>query len=122
MNRPETIDPENPVIQLCIAGTQAEFQGQAGQARELYLQAWNLAGDDYEACIAAHYMARFQDNPAETLRWNRDALRCADALGDDERVKSFYPSLYLNMGRSHELLGDQTEAHRYYALAAALGG
>ena len=117
---PETIDPQNPIIQLCIAGTQAEFQGQVEQARELYLQAWQLAGDDYEACIAAHYLARFQDNPAETLRWNREALRRAEAV-EYERVASFYPSLYLNMGHSHELLGEQAEAEKYYALAAALG-
>ena len=117
---PETIDPQNPIIQLCIAGTQAEFQGQVAQARELYLQAWQLAGDDYEACIAAHYLARFQDNPAETLRWNRAALRRAEAV-EYERVASFYPSQYLNMGHSHELLGEQAEAEKYYALAAALG-
>lgn len=120
MNHPETIDPENPVVHRCIAGTQAEFQGRGEQARALYLQAWDLATDDYEACIAAHYLARFQDDPAETLRWNREALRRADAVGD-ERVASFYPSLYLNMGCSHELLGEQAEAQKYYALAAALG-
>ncbi|MGF2076150.1 hypothetical protein, partial [Enterococcus casseliflavus] len=39
------------------------------------------------------------------------------AVGD-ERVRSFYPSLYLNMGHAYELLGNQTEAKRYYDLAA----
>lgn len=63
---------------------------------------------------------RFQGDPAETLRWNREALRRAEAVGD-ERVAAFYPSLYLNMGRSYELLGEQVEAEKYYALAAALG-
>ena len=120
MNYPKTIATENPVIHLCILGTQAEFQGRVEQACKLYLQAWDLAANDYEACIAAHYLARFQDDPAETLRWNREALRRADAVGD-ERVATFYPSLYLNMGRSHELLGEQPEAEKYYALAAALG-
>ncbi len=120
MNHHKTINPENPVIHLCIAGTQAEFRGQTVEARALYLQAWNLASDDYEACIAAHYLARFQDDPSETLRWNHEALRRADSVGG-ERVASFYPSLYLNMGRSQELLGEQAEAEKYYALAAALG-
>lgn len=116
----EASNPENVLIQLCIAGTQAEFQGQTERARQLYLQAWHLAADDYEACIAAHYVARFQENPAERLRWNREALRRADAIMD-ERVIPFYPSLYLNMGRSHELLGEHAEAQKFYALAAALG-
>jgi len=39
----------------------------------------------------------------------------------DERVKEFYPSLYLNLGKSHENLGNQLEAQRYYTLAADLG-
>ena len=111
---------ENPVIKLCIAGTQAEFQGRQEDAVALYMQAWKTAKDDYEACIAAHYVARFQNDPAESLRWNQDALRHADAVGD-ERVNEFYPSLYLSVGRAHELLGNQDEAQKYYALAAALG-
>jgi hypothetical protein len=38
-------------------------------------------------------------------------------VGDD-RVRGFYPSLYLNLGRSHEVLGHPAEASRYYELAA----
>ena len=79
-----------------------------------------MSQDDYEACIAAHYVARHQPNPQETLRWNQEALSRAQAL-DDERIQAFYPSLYLNMGQSYEVLGDLTEAKRYYDLAAALG-
>jgi hypothetical protein len=29
---------DNPVIKLCIEGTQAEFQGQIGKARSLYIK------------------------------------------------------------------------------------
>jgi hypothetical protein len=36
-------------------------------------------------------------------------------------VQAYYPSLYVNMGRSHELLGNMDEARRYYRLAADLG-
>lgn len=108
------------IIQLCIAGTQAEFQGRIEDARALYWQAWETATNDYEACIAAHYVARFQDTPEDTFRWNQEALTRANAVNDD-RVTDFYPSLYLNMGHSYELLGNQDEAHRYYDLAAELG-
>jgi tetratricopeptide (TPR) repeat protein len=114
------MDLNNPVIKLCAAGTQAEFAGKKDNACELYHQAWKAASDDFEACIAAHYMARCQDSPEEILRWNREALERANAVKDG-RVKEFYPSLYLNMGHSYELLGNQDEAKRYFDLAAELG-
>jgi tetratricopeptide (TPR) repeat protein len=114
------MDPNNPVLKLCIEGSRAEYEGRPEDARKLYEQAWEAASDDYEACMAAHYVARFQENPEDVYRWNQEALNRADAAAD-ERVKDFYPSLYLNMGRSYELLGRHQEAQRYYALAADLG-
>ena len=114
------MDLNNPIIQLCIAGTRAEFEHRLEDARALYRQAWEAHTDDYDACIAAHYVARFQDSMEESLRWNQIALEHANAV-NDERVKDFYPSLYLSLGRSHELMGNQGEAQRYYALAAELG-
>ena len=114
------MDMDNPVIKLCVAGTQAEFQGRIADARALYRQAWEISQDDYEACIAAHYVARYQESVAEALRWNQAALDHANAVAD-ERVQEFYPSLYLNMGHSHEMAGNPAEAQRYYNLAAGLG-
>lgn len=114
------MDLNNPVIQLCLAGTQAEFEGRLDAARAAYRQAWELTQDDYDACVAAHYAARLQSDPAVTLHWNQVALDRAEAVGDD-RVCSFYPSLYLNLGRSFEVLGHDVEAQRYYALASDLG-
>ena len=111
---------DNPVIKLCIDGTHAEFQGQIDKARSYYQQAWKLAKDDYEACIAAHYLARRQDNYQEKLYWNQVALEKANAVTDNS-VREFYPSLFLNMGESYELLGNLQEAQRYYDLAAELG-
>ena len=114
------MDLNNPVIQLCLAGTQAEFEGRLDAARAFYRQAWEAARDDYDACVAAHYIARLQSDPEVTLHWNREALARA-AVGGDERVRSFYPSLYLNLGHSYEVLGHEAEAQKYYALAAELG-
>jgi tetratricopeptide (TPR) repeat protein len=114
------MDLNNPVIKLCLAGTQAEFEGRIEDARSLYEQAWLASQDDYEACIAAHYLARYQVDPQVRLHWNREALKRANAV-DRSRVEAFYPSLYLNMGRSYELLGNREEARRYYELAAELG-
>ena len=114
------MDTNNPIIQLCIEGARAEFEHRSEDARAYYQQAWEAHTDDYEACIAAHYVARFQENPEELLRWNQIALNHANSV-TDERVKEFYPSLYLNMGQAYENLGNPVEAQRYYKLAADLG-
>ena len=65
-------------------------------------------------------MARYQDSPQATLHWNQEALSRANAVGD-ERVRDFYPSLYVNLGHSYEMLGNLTEAKKYFKLAADLG-
>jgi hypothetical protein len=107
----------NPVIKLCAAGMQAETAGRGGEAYALFMQAWEARADDYDACVAAHFVARYQQEPADSLRWNHVALERANAVHDD-RVREFFPSLHLNMGKSHEELGDHAEARRYYRLAA----
>lgn len=111
------MDPSNLVVKLCSEGMLAEAEGRSADARDLCAQAWAERQDDFDACIAAHYLARHQASPEDTLHWNQQALNSADAVGDD-RVRSFYPSLYLNMGWSYEGLGDRDEARRYYELAA----
>ncbi|EKD87712.1 MAG: hypothetical protein ACD_35C00261G0004 [uncultured bacterium] len=114
------MDANNRVIQLCIAGTQAEFQHNIEEAAALYEQAWKIQTCDYEACIAAHYMARHQKDPKVEFDWNQRALEHAFACEDDS-VNPFLPSLYLNMGKSYERLGDQDSAQKYYAKASQLG-
>jgi hypothetical protein len=114
------MDQDNLVVRLCVEGARAEFEGRREDASALYWQAWVAAKDDYDACIAAHYVARFQTSPEETFRWNQEALNRADVIKNGS-VKEFYPSLYLNMGRSYEVLGNDLEAKRYYELAAELG-
>lgn len=114
------------VVQLCIQGTRAEYAGRVDEARSLYAQAWELAASNADACIAAHYVAHLQDDLVERLRWNQIALDRADAADaadavNQEEVKTFYPSLYLNMGQSHELLGHAEEAQKFYNLAASFG-
>jgi hypothetical protein len=117
-NLQSPISPENPIVKLCVEGMQAEAQGRHADAHLLFARAWESSMDDFEACIAAHYLARHQETPQEMLYWNRTALDRAAAVGD-ERVQEFYPSLYLNLGFSYETLGDQETARRYYHLAAA---
>ncbi len=112
------MDPDNAVVKLCAEGMQAEGEGRNDAARALFEQAWQSRSDDFEACIAAHYLARHQDSVEQTMQWNLLALQHADAVGD-ERVRGFYPSLYLNAGASFEHCGEPLEARRYYERAQA---
>jgi hypothetical protein len=113
------IDPSNPVVKLCAEGIEAEMSGRHTEAQALYAQAWALRQDDYEACIAAHYLARQQETLADSLHWNQVALEHALAVAGDQ-VREFLPSLYLNLGWSHEVLGDAGAARTHYDAGAAL--
>ena len=112
------INPDNPVVKLCAEGIQAEMAGRHDEAAALYRQAWELRRDDYEASIAAHYLARQQATLADSLRWNQAALDHALAA-PPEQIADFLPSLYLNLGWSHEVLGDIAAARVCYGEGAA---
>jgi hypothetical protein len=98
-------DPSNPVVQLCVKGIETEYVGDLEKAHGLYREAWELAGTDLEFLTAAHYLARVQTDHAETLKWNLAALDYARKT-DHPDTRAFYPSLYLNVGKSYEDLGD----------------
>jgi len=115
------MDTNNLIVQLCVDGMKAETEGRMDEARLLFSQAWEQSKNDFDACIAAHYVARHQKTLEETLHWNKEFLDRADAV-NDERVQSFYPSLYLNMGKAYEDLGNWEQAKRHYELAAAKMG
>jgi tetratricopeptide (TPR) repeat protein len=112
------MDPENAIVKLCGAGMTAEMEGKPDEALRLYEEAWETAVNATERCIAAHFLARHQDSDEATLHWNQKALQLAEAA-DEASVRDFYPSLYLNLAHSHEVLGHLDEAQRYYDLAAA---
>jgi hypothetical protein len=112
------MDPANPVITLCAAGMDAEARGEPLEARALFEDAWRARVDDYDACIAAHYLGRHSREADAALRWNHLALEHALAVGGD-RVRGFLASLHLNLGRSHEELGELASARRHYELAEA---
>ncbi|HEY4324593.1 MAG TPA: hypothetical protein VGN20_11425 [Mucilaginibacter sp.] len=110
-------DPDNKVVKLCAQGMQVEAEGKTGEAHALFQQAWDIAENDFEAFTAAHYLARNQKDPHDVLKWNLEALNRANAITDDE-IRSHYPSLYLNVGKSYETLGNVKEANNHYQLAA----
>jgi tetratricopeptide (TPR) repeat protein len=107
-------------VALCIAGIAAEFERRVDDARALYRSAWDSVADDYDACVAAHYVAHLEADPHQALEWNIEALRRAEASVDD-RIAALYPSLYVNLGRSYELTGDAEKSREYYKRASMLG-
>lgn len=123
------IDPENPVVKLCVAGMDAEAVQNFDLARAHFEQAWAISGNHLEACIAAHYLARHQATSERILYWNQQALHFADAWQSQQQagdatsqeiansLATFYPSLYLNLGKSYEALGDTAAARQYYQMA-----
>jgi tetratricopeptide (TPR) repeat protein len=84
----------------------------------LFLQAWNEASSDFEKYIAAYYVARHQKNISEKLNWFETALRFALKINNDT-VKGAFPSLYLNIAKCNEELGDLDNAKKNYALAVS---
>jgi hypothetical protein len=112
-----SIDPENPVAQLCARGM--EVDGDPAAASALFAQAWAARRDDYDAAIAAHFVARHQPTPEATLHWNALAVEHAERVGDD-RVTDLMPSLYLNLGDSYRLVGNVEQAEQAAARALAL--
>src|SRR5688500_12732661 len=71
-------DPANTVVALCAEGMAAE--GTPADARRLFERAWAARRDDYDAAIAAHFVARHQATPADALHWNALAVRHAEAV------------------------------------------
>ena len=98
------IDPDNPVVALCAAGMAVE--GNPNEALALFEQAWATRRNDYEACIAAHFLARLQPTPEAVLHWNAIAVRHAEAATARAHVTAFMASLYLNLGDAHAHVGD----------------
>ena len=101
------IDPTNPVIALCAEGMAAE--GTPAEAQRLFERAWAARRDDYDAAVAAHFLARHQPTPEETLRWNALAVQHAEAVADG-RASGLLASLYLNLGDAQANVGDQAKA------------
>ena len=93
-----------------------EGKGKPEEASRLFLQAWNEATNDFEKFTAAHYVARHQNNVSDKLRWLETGLQFALNINNDT-VKSAFPSLYLNIARCYENLGDHDNAKKNYELA-----
>lgn len=93
-----------------------EGEGKPEAAASTFQQAWSEASNDFEKFTAAHYVARHQKSIADKLKWDQIALDHALNI-EAEGMKSFYPSLYLNLAKGYEDLQDFGQAKTHYQLA-----
>ncbi len=96
----------------------SEGLGQMEKAKSLFEQAWNEAYTDFEKFIAAHFVARHQQDTIGKLKWDKTALEWVLKI-NQESVKASYPSLYLNIGKCYEDLKAFSQAEWYYEQAYA---
>jgi rifampin ADP-ribosylating transferase len=114
-------NPNNNVIKLCIEGMGMEEKGKPEEASKLFLRAWNEATNDFEKFTAAYYVARHQKNVSDKLKWFETALRSALRI-NDVSVAGAYPSLYSNIAKCYEELGDLDNAKKNHELAISFKG
>lgn len=111
-------NPTNSVVKLCLQGMAMEEKGKPEEASKLFLQAWSEATDDLEKFLAAHYVARHQEDGSGKLKWLETVLQFALKINNDS-VKSAFPSLYLNIAKCYEELSNPGKARENYDLAAS---
>jgi tetratricopeptide (TPR) repeat protein len=113
---PEPDSEDHPLTQRYNAGHRAWNAGEVEEARRIWRALWedaHGANDHYHACGAAHMLGLLDPTPmTEKLEWHLRSLRHADALGP--AYKSFYASIYSNLGRSYLHLGDSKRASTCY--------
>jgi rifampin ADP-ribosylating transferase len=93
-----------------------EDKGKPEDASRLFLQAWNEATNDFERYTAAFYVARHQKSVNDKLKWLEKALQLALRVNSDS-VKGALSSLYLNIAKCYEDLGELDNAKKNKELA-----
>jgi tetratricopeptide (TPR) repeat protein len=109
-------NPNNPIVKLCLQGMALEEKGNAEEASRVFSQAWNEASNDFEKFLGAYYLARIHKTTHEQLKWFETALQLALKINDDS-VNSALPSLYSNIAKCYEALGDRDNAKKNEELA-----
>jgi rifampin ADP-ribosylating transferase len=112
-------NPNNNIVKLCLQGMAKEESGKPEEAIKLFLQAWSESAQDFEKFIAAHYVARHQNNVSGKLKWLETDLEIALKINDDT-VKSALPALYSKIAQCHEELNAPDTAKKFYEFAASV--
>lgn len=111
-------DPRNAIVQLCLQGMAMEEKGEQEEALRLFMQAWNEATNDFEKFLGAHYVARRQKEVRDKLKWLETALQLVLKVNSDA-VNGALPSLYSNIAKCYEELGDPDNAKKNQELATS---
>ena len=111
-------NPNNPVIKLCVQGMGLEDKGDPAKARRLFRRAWAEATNDFEKFTAAYYVARHEEDPRDRLKWFETSLEFASAI-NDVTVNAAFPSLYSNIAKCYEDLGELENGKKNYELAGS---
>jgi rifampin ADP-ribosylating transferase len=111
-------NPNNHIVKLCLQGMFMEEKDKPGEAKKLFLQAWDEATNDFEKFLAAYYVARHQQTTPDKIKWLETALQLAFKLNDDTS-KAAIPLLYSNLAKSYEDAGDLLNAKKNSELAVS---
>lgn len=108
--------PFNNIVKLCIQGMGMEDQNKPEEALRFFMQAWNEATNDFEKFLAAYYVAHQQKTVPDKLKWLQTAVDCAQKTNDNS-AKSAFPSLYSNIAKCYEELGEYENARKNFELS-----
>ena len=119
----------DPTMDRIMAAIALYQRGESDAARAAMAALWAEVGGDgnpLHRCALAHYMADFEADPADALAWNQRALDAAEELSEagvkevlgGVELRSFFPSLHLNLAEDFRLLGDNESAARHARLAS----
>ena len=112
--------PANNIVQRCLQGMALESNGEPEAAGALFLQAWEAATNDFEKFLAAHYVARHQENVSDKLKWAETSLQFALEV-HDPAVRSALPSLYRTIAQCFANVNDPVNAQKNEELARSFG-
>jgi tetratricopeptide (TPR) repeat protein len=112
-------NPNNNIVRLCLQGLAMEEQGKAEEASTLFLQAWNESTNDFEKFTAAYYVALYQANIPDKLKWLETTLQLALKISDATTTAAL-PLLYTDIAKCYEGIGNTDNAKKNYDLAISV--
>lgn len=113
-------NPGSTSIRLCLLAMEAQAKDNVDEARRLFMEAWNKAGNSLEQFIAAHLVGRSQTDLHQRLQWLQTALVTGLQI-KTVPVSSGLSSLYFDIATSYEQLQEANEAATYREQAKVFG-
>lgn len=114
---------EDPMMIRITAAIEQLHGGDRSGARRSFARLWSEmrdTPDPFHVCTLSHYIADTQDDVRQELEWDLRALDAAGLVSDERTkkhhaslaIKSFYPSLYLNVADGYFRLRDFENARQ----------